>query len=521
MWNPPPETFAISGALAYDGLGNPPSPADLVVADGRISAIRPAGELNLTGIYRLSGKGLSLAPGFIDAHSHSEMEILRAPQADSKISQGVTTEVTGQCGFSPGIAMRRNERENLKGEDVGWDDLATYGVALKRREPAVNIVTLCGHNTLRQMVMKNDDRPPTATELQRMQEILDLSLRQGAAGLSSGLWYIPGKYADTNEMTELAKVLHGTGKPYVTHMRTEGDNLLESTKEAIRIAACGSGRLQISHIKTGSPRAWDLIDAMLEIIGTGMRDGVRITADRYPYLYSGTALRMILNQPYDRVADLNRVLRESAEEREKLTALLETPGWPLVPFERTIICHSNLPENAHFLGLNLVEIGKLLGISPARACVKFLTEEPYVYTAFGRMKAENLERFLALAWVACGSDAAAYPFDYSQGRAHPRAFGSFPRFFQAVRRQCGAAEAIRRMTSLAATIYNIPERGVLREGFHADLVLFEEDKFLDKADFVRPHTMCEGVHSVFVKGRLAFAGDAPERRGRHGDFLRV
>lgn len=521
MWNPLPETFAISGALAYDGLGNQPALADLLVADGKIAALRPAGELNLTGVHRISGTGLSLAPGFIDAHSHSDTEILRAPQADSIISQGVTTEVTGQCGFSPGIAMQKNERDNLKGEDLGWDDLATYAVALKRREPAVNIVTLCGHNTLRQMVMKNEDRPPTADELHRMQDILLVSLRQGAAGLSSGLWYIPGKYADTDEMTELAKVLRGTGKPYVTHLRTEGDNLLESTREAIRIAASGDGRLQISHIKTGSPKAWGLIDTMLEIVGESTRNGVRITADRYPYLYSGTGLRMILGQPYDRVADLHRVLRESAEEREKLVALLETPGWPLVPFDRTIICHSKLPGNAEFLGLTLVEIGKRLGISPARTCVKLLTEEAYVYTAFGRMSAENLERFLALDWVACGSDAAAYPFDYSQGRAHPRAFGSFPRFFQAVKTQRGAAAAIRRMTSLAATIYNLPKRGVLREGYHADLVLFEEEKFVDRADFVQPHARCEGVHSVFVNGKLAFAGDDPETRGRYGDFLRV
>lgn len=521
MWNPLPDTFAISGALVYDGLGNPPAPMDLVVADGRIAALRPAGELNLTGVYRISGTGLYLAPGFIDAHSHSDTEILRAPQADSKISQGVTTEVTGQCGFSPGIAMRKNERDNLKGEEVGWDDLASYAVALKRREPAVNIATLCGHNTLRQMVMKSEDRPPTPDELRRMQEILQLSLRQGAAGFSSGLWYIPGKYADTSEMIELAKVLKGTGKPYVTHLRTEGDNLLESTREAVRIAASGDGRLQISHIKTGSPKAWGLIDALLDLIGEGARASVQITADRYPYLYSGTGLRMILGPPYDRVANLHQVLRESAEEREKLVALLETPGWPLVPFDRTIISNSGLPENAAFLGLTLVEIGKRLGISPARACVKFLTEEAYVYTAFGRMNAENLERFLALDWVACGSDAAAYPFDHSQGRAHPRAFGSFPRFFQAVRKSCGPAAAIRRMTSLAAAIYNLPKRGVLREGYHADLVLFNEDTFVDRADFVNPHTICEGVHSVFVNGKLAFTGDDPEKRGRHGDFLRV
>lgn len=521
MWNDIPGTFAITGVRAYDGLGNEPGLIDLAVADGRIAALRPAGELTLAGVFRLGGDGLSLAPGFLDAHSHSDRNIVESPQADSKISQGVTTEVVGQCGFSPCVAPHPKEHGKEADANLEWEDLASYAACLDRCRPALNIVALCGHNTLRKTVMKNEDRAPTPTEMQRMQEILDRSLRQGAAGLSSGLWYIPGKYASSEEVMELATMLRGTGKPYVTHMRTEADALLEATQEAIRIAACGSGRLQISHLKTGSPQAWGLLDQLLELIAEASRDGLEITADRYPYLYSGTGLRMILGEPYDRFANLQQMLRDSAEEREKLVAMLETPGWPLVPFERVIICNSNLPENAGFLGMTLVEIGERLGVSPARACVQLLAGEAHVYTAFGRMDAGNLERIFGLDWVACGSDAAAYPFDDSQGRAHPRAFGSFPRFFRAVKEKRGAAEAIRRMTSLTARIYRIPERGVLREGYRADLVLFDEENFVDRADFVQPHRRSEGVHSVFVNGRLAFSGDEPEGRGRHGRFLRV
>ena len=421
-----PERFAIVGSLVYDGRGNAPRMGDVVVEDGRIAAVRPAGELNLAGTYRISGEGLSLAPGFVDAHSHSDGKVMEAPRADSKISQGVTTEVTGQCGFSPRLAPADRQAEGTAGKDTPWKDLASYATELNRRHPAVNIAVLCGHNTLRQSVMGSEDRAPTAAELRRMREILEGALRQGAAGFSSGLWYIPGKYSETTEVAELAAALRGTRKPYVTHMRSEGDELLEATAEAIRVAAAGSGRLQISHIKTCGRDNWTKFEGLMEAVAAGTRAGVRITADRYPYLYTGTGLRMLLPAPYDRIANLHGMLRDSADEREKLVALLQTPGWPLTPLERTIVCNSGLPENAPLLGLSLTEIGERLGVSPARACVDFLTAESYVYAAFGRMCPENLARFLALDWVACGSDASAYPFDLSQGRAHPRAFGTFP-----------------------------------------------------------------------------------------------
>lgn len=515
------DSFVITGAQVYDGLGTPPIAADVVVRAGKIVAVASPGELNLSGCRRVEASGLSLAPGFIDPHTHSDERIMQSPQADSKISQGVTTDIAGNCGFSPSIILTEETRRFYGGADtITWGDLASYAVELNRREPAINIMALCGHNTVRTTVMGDADRAPTAAELRRMQEIVATALAQGACGLSSGLWYIPGKYSQTDEMMALTAQLRGTGKNYVTHMRNEGDTLIEAVQEAVALAVNGDNRLVISHLKTMYKHNWRKIDRLLETIAVAQQSGLQLTADRYPYTYTGTGLRMVLPPPYCLVSDLPALLA-SAAERAKLTAVLATPDGPLVSLDKVVICNSTVLPDKRLLGQDLVTIGQALGEDPAALCVRLLASEKYTYTAFGTLCQENLERICAQPWVMCGSDENAYPFDKTQGVAHPRAFGSFPRFFQIVRKVQGSAEAIRRMTSLAALTHRVPERGILRAGYVADLVLFDEESYRDKADFVNSHACCTGVHSVYVNGQLAFTGENPEKRGRFGRFIPV
>lgn len=515
------DSFAITGAEVYDGLGTAPVGADVVVRAGRIAAVAPAGELNLSSCQRVEAAGLSLAPGFIDPHTHSDARIMQSPQADSKISQGVTTDIAGNCGFSPSIILTEEMREFCGGAEViTWNDLASYAVELNRRQPAINIMALCGHNTIRSTVMGQADRAPTAAELRRMQEIVATALAQGACGFSSGLWYIPGKYSETDEVMALTAQLRGTGKNYVTHMRNEGDTLIEAVQEAVALAVNGDNRLVISHLKTMYKQNWGKIDELLATIAAAQKSGLQLLADRYPYTYTGTGLRMVLPPPYCLVSDLPALLA-SAEERAKLTAVLSAVDGPLVALDKVVICNSAVLPDRKLLGQDLVAIGRALGEDPAALCVRLLGSEKYTYTAFGTLCQENLERICAQPWVMCGSDENAYPFDDSHGVAHPRAFGTFPRFFQMVRKSRGSAEAIRRMTSLAAQTYRVPERGILREGYVADLVLFDAEAYRDKADFAHPHACCEGVHSVFVNGQLAFTGENPNKRGRHGRFIPV
>ena len=503
-----PSQFIILNAKLYDGLGNAPFMADVCVNQGRIEAIAKAGTMHPSGVYTIDAEGLALSPGFVDAHSHSDTKIMDNPNADAKISQGVTTEVIGNCGSSATLTKH-----------ACWGDIESYAHELNLRQPAVNIVALAGHNTIRSMVMGYENREPTRDEMNQMKEILDKALKQGAAGLSSGLWYLPGKYSKTEEVVELASLLKGTNKPYATHMRSEGDGLLESIDEAMKIAAAGANRLEISHFKTSNKRNWNKLDAAFEKIEEGKRNGMTIFADRYPYIFSCTSLRMVVPAPYDLIANIREFLQTPEHQKEIIQAFEKLgdkgPNW-----ERVIVTDSGVASHKPYIGNNMKENAEMMGLTPPEATIKLLSEGT-PQGAFGKMSEENMHRILAKDWVVAGSDASANAYDYTVGRAHPRAFGTFPRFFQFARESAPDEQVIRRMTSLTASMFNIPERGVIKPGYRADLVLFDPDNFQCVFDFKAPHTPCTGVRFVFVNGKLAFDADDPTSRGRHGSFVPI
>ena len=364
-----------------------------------------------------------------------------------------------------------------------------------------------------------ENREPTRDEMNKMKEILDKALKQGAAGLSSGLWYLPGKYSKTEEVVELASVLKGTNKPYATHMRSEGDGLLESIDEAMKVAAAGANRLEISHFKTSNKRNWNKLDAAFEKIEEGKRNGMTIFADRYPYIFSCTSLRMVVPAPYDLIANIREFLQTPEHQKEIIQAFEKLgdkgPNW-----ERVIVTDSGVASHKPYIGNNMKENAEMMGLTPPEATIKLLSEGT-PQGAFGKMSEENMHRILAKDWVVAGSDASANAYDYTVGRAHPRAFGTFPRFFQFARESAPDEQVIRRMTSLTASMFNIPERGVIKPGYRADLVLFDPDNFQCVFDFKAPHTPCTGVRFVFVNGKLAFDADDPTSRGRHGSFVPI
>ncbi len=500
-----PEKFAICGVQLYDGLGSEEFQADVAVADGRIAAIGKTGELNLAGITQINGNGLALAPGFIDIHTHSDTDLINVPDAPSKIAQGVTLEVVGNCGTSPCIDKKKD-----------WHDLASYAEELNRRQPVLNIAALCGHSTLRSMAMGFENRRATDSEISRMQELLALALKQGAGGLSSGLIYMPGMFADTEELCRLVSVLKNTGKAYFTHMRSEGDQLLEAVQEAFTIAEAGDGILDISHLKTLNPANWHKVDALLELIRGKQRQGLKITADRYPYIYTGTSMQAHLPAPYNSTHELWKQLA-SPEEQEKLRGILvDQYGYEL---EHSILCGSANPAHTNLLGLTFAEIAVRQHRPPADVLVEMLTEPDCYHVAYKSLNQENLIKIYREDWVMPGSDGHSLPLDYSTKRAHPRSFGTFPRYFQLCREFLPTRELVRRMTSLPASVLKVKDRGVLKTGAIADLVLFDPEHYASRSDFEHPHTLADGIGKVFVNGRLAYNGIEQKVCGRHGHFV--
>ncbi len=491
----------IFGGNVCDGSGAEPSALDLLLEGERIADIGAPGSFDAVPAERISVKGLTVVPGFIDAHSHDDGSKIRFPEMRTKLLQGVTTTVDGNCGNSACC-----DRQSLAGKE--WRGLAEYAALLKREPASVNTVSLCGHNTIRRLVMGNSSAKPSAAELKEMQTLLEQAFQAGAAGWTTGLTYFPGKFADTEELLALSAVTKGSSKVYASHVRSEGDELIPAVKEAIAIGKAGSGEVEISHLKTIFPRNYHKIGALLETLERG-REEMILHADRYPYVFSSTRIGQILPAPYDRDVTLAEHLRSSAPFREEIKEALKRSPRDLAT---TILCQK---------GRTIAAIAEGKGCSIEHAAMEVLMESPEQKAAFLCMSEENMLKILSLPWVCAGSDGLSMLLDDPGCVGHPRSVGTFPRFFRVVSERCGIGEAIRRMTSLPATIFHIPERGMIRKGYFADLVILDLAKYDSRAGFFGEERMPSGVVRVLVNGRTAWDENAPECIGRHGRFLAI
>lgn len=498
--------FLISNVKLYDGTGAPGRTADVAVSSGVIAGISEGGSVSHSGLKEIDGDGLCLAPGFIDVHGHSDSDILELPGADSKISQGITTEVAGNCGFS----------DFLERGDGGFE---SYAKEVDAARPAINLACLVGHNTLRTVVMGEAARPAYPHEAEKMRRLAAEALARGAAGLSSGLWYSPGIFADQEEVCSLASALRGTGKVYATHLRSEGDTLIESIREACAIARAGSGLLQISHFKTWGSSNWGKLNQALDVIGEERKTGLRITLDRYPYLYAGTGLRMCLPAPWSAMTpERIHELLQSEEERNRLAAELKKTGPSGCTWDRIILAGTDVPAHEKYLKKTLLQSASEEGLDPADLCVRLLTNELNPFAMSGLLCEENLKTILKQDCVMPGSDAGLASFQIRSG--HPRKFGAMARFFRMTADLVSPEEAIRRMTSLGADIFQLKGRGRILPGYMADLVLFDERRFQAPEDYADPVRPAPGIEAVWVSGELAWT-PGEGSIGRSGRFLRV
>ena len=500
----------------YDGTGKPSFMADVAVRDDKIADVVPSGTLKQTGCTVIDGRGKALVPGFVDVHTHSDAATYRIPSADSKLMQGVTTDISGNCGSSYYLVGAKTATDALK--DV-YGNFRAFLDLVEKASPAVNVAYLCGHNALRINAMGYETRRPTPEEMRRMKELLADALANGAAGFSSGLYYLPGKFAETEEVKELASLLRGTGKPYATHMRSESDRILEAIAEAIAIARAGDNNLEISHFKTCAESNWGKLDAAFAIIGEARKSGMNVLEDRYPYVYCGTSLRMIVPDPFDKVdsATLCGRLKEDAAYRAELLEAMRAKVTR--DLNRVLVVRSPIPEHRPYYAKSLVEIGRMMGVSAHEAVVKLLASGDTPSAAYGSMNEDNLERILADPYVVCGSDSSIC--DFSNGGIHPRAFGACPKFFRIAAKSCPYAEVIRRMTSLGAAKFNIRGRGVVAPGYFTDMVLLDLDSYDSNADYGHANRIPTGVDSVYVNGKLAWSSDPEAKTVRAGRVLRI
>ncbi len=503
----------IANGLVVDGTGAPAFEGDVLVEGDKIAAIIPkGGEVpRAADCETLDATGCLVTPGFIDAHTHSDAYLVIEPGAPSKISQGITTEVNGQCGGSVvpryGEARLSSDWASILGEHLTWHSLAEYRAVLEEAKPAVNTVQFIGHNTLRSSVVGYAGQVATPDELKREVYLLEQAMDEGGWGLTTGLIYQPGKYAAPEEVELLAKTAAKKGGLYATHMRSEGDHILEAIDEVIDLARRTGIRAEISHLKTSGRANWGKIDAVLEKVEAGMREGVLLGSDRYPYCAAGTDLDVVFpDWAGEGAAKAECVRLADPATRARIAAEITASGrdWASVMIGGT--WHD---ETRAFSGRTVAEILKERPNLTAGELICEILAKDLCRTGafFFTMSEVNLDKILAKPWILPGSDASLRaPWGpLGVDHPHPRAYATMPEFYRRVRALgVPREEAIRRMTDAVARRFGLRGRGRLERGAFADVLIWNEADFKGTATYLKPHSFSTGIIAAFVNGVLSY-----------------
>jgi N-acyl-D-amino-acid deacylase len=479
--------IVIRGATVFDGTGAAPFSADLAIRNDRIAAL---GKIEGTGAHELDAHGLALAPGFIDVHSHDDFAVLTSPAMDFKVMQGVTTDVVGNCGMgaAPYDAVRAHFGMFF-GEAAlpGWDGYRGYLDTVDRDPPSLNVAALVGHNTVRAAVMEMARRAPSAEELRAMRALVREGLEAGAVGLSTGLIYEPGRHAATEEIIELAREVASCGGVYATHMRNEASGLLDAVREAIRIGRESGARVQISHHKAAGQRNWGRVRDSIALIEEARAAGLDVTADQYPYTSGSTVLSAVLH---------NNALNPQGDRG----------GVARVEPERVLI--ASAPAHPEYEGKTIAELAAAFGLSAEDAARKVDADDHgRTIAILDLMNEGDVRTVMRHPTTMIGSDGIPLG-----GKPHPRLYGTFARVLGRYARELGLLpmeQAVHRMTGMAAAKFGLNDRGVMRAGAFADLVVFDPAAVIDTATYQEPKRYPAGIAHVFVNGA------AVVRDGRH------
>jgi N-acyl-D-amino-acid deacylase len=523
-----------------DGTGSPWFEGSVAIKDGKISDI---GRLGNVGAKRvIDAAGLMVTPGFIDLHSHSDYTLLVDGTAQSKIRQGVTAEIVGEAAsagpiLEPAAADFDNGTAPLTQKDGlkrDWTTLGEYFARAERQGISVNIASYVGSGQVRLDVMGNVNRAPTSEELAKMEGLVEQSMREGAIGLASGLIYAPNMFAKSDELIALARVAARFGGLYTTHIRGESANSVQALSEAIEIAEKAGLPGHILHFKSNGRANWGRMPELVKLIQAARDRGVDITADQYPYLAGMTSLAQCLPPKYlegtadQVVARLNHP-KARAEIREAIDKGL--PGWDnnevkdCGGWHGVLLAGCQRLENKKYEGKRLDEVARLRGQDPVDAlCDLLIAEHATPMAVYFSMGDADVELAMQQPWVGIGSDGAAVnPSMEFMGRPHPRFYGTFPRVLGLYVREkhvLTLPDAVRKMTSLPAQIIGLTDRGLLRPGMAADIVLFDAQTVKDRATFEDPSQYPAGIPYVIVNGVVVI--DKGEHTGaKPGRVLKV
>ena len=522
--------IVLRGGTVLDGTGGPGLRADVGVVGDAIAAL---GEISAEqGRRVIDAAGLHVSPGFIDIHTHSDPDVLAYPTADSRVRQGVTTELAGNCGSSAaplageGVEERKEDWRR-EGVEADWTDVASYLGQLERTGLSLNQALLVGQGTLRDNAVGSVDRLLSADEMAAVSRALEEGLDQGAFGLSTGLEYVPGRYTPTAEIVALTRIVARRGGLYATHIRNEESQVLEAVAEAIEIGRSAGARVQISHLKAAGEVNWPKQRAALDLIEAGRGGGVEVLADAYPYTAYSTDL-LILMPGWAREGATAAVLARLRDpagrariRREVEASVAEDPGG----WDRIVITSVKTSANQALVGRNMTEIAEGWSVDPAEAYTRLMEEESTSVGFVGHaMSPANVDRVLAHPLVMIGSDGSsmAPTGRAAETRPHPRSYGAFARVLGVYARERGLLDlptAVRKMTSMPADQIGLTDRGRIAPGKKADLVVFDAATVADTATFENPHRYPVGIAHVLVNG-VSVVQDGAHTGVRPGRALR-
>ncbi|HYO14061.1 MAG TPA: D-aminoacylase [Thermoanaerobaculia bacterium] len=505
----------LRGGTIYDGSGGKPFVGDVALRGDRIAKVGSLGDAR--GKVELDAKGLAVAPGFINMLSWATESLIADGRAQSDIRQGVTLEVMGE-GWSMGPLNETMKKEAVEQQgdikyDITWTTLGEYLDGLVARGISVNVSSFVGATTVRVHEVGYANRPPTPEELARMRRLVTQAMEEGALGVGSSLIYAPAFYAGTDELVALCEEAGKYGGMYISHMRSEGNRLVEAVDELITIARRAGVPAEIYHLKAAGRQNWGKLDAVIRKIEEARASGVRITTDMYTYTAGATGLDAAMPpwvQEGGLKAWIERLKDPATREKVKKEMTTPTDAWENLYLaagpEQTLLVAFKNDKLKPLTGKSLAEVAKMRGKSPEETAMDLVIEDDSrVGTVYFLMSEDNVRRQVALPWMSFGSDAEALAPEgvFLKSNPHPRAYGNFARLLGKYVRDekvIPLESAVRKLTSLPAANLKIRDRGLLKEGYFADLALFDPAKIQDHATFDKPHQYATGMRHVFVNG---------------------
>src|SRR5687768_7874132 len=520
--NPAAFDVIITGGTVYDGSGRPPRRADVGLRGDRIATIGNLSRATATTVE--DATGLAVAPGFINMLSHSGSSLIVDPRSLSEIKQGVTTQIFGETSMGPlNDQMKQRMRETRGDTKIEWTTLAEYLNYLEKRGIPQNVASFIGAVTIREHVIGLEDKQPTPAQLEQMRELVRREMEAGALGITTALIYPPAFFARTEELTELCKVAAKYKGKYTTHMRSEGNQLIEAVQETIRISREAGLPAEIYHLKASGAANWPKMDQVFKIIQNARHSGLKITANMYTYTAGGTGLDASM-PPWvwdgGREAGYKRL--QDSDTRKKIADAIRTPSndWENLYLlagspDRLLLASFRSEKLKPLVGKTLGEVAKMRGKDPVETIIDLVLEDrSRIGTIYFLMSEDNLKKQMRQSWVSFGSDAASIAPEGNvlRSAAHPRAYGNFARLLGKYVREekvISLTEAVRRLSSLPATNLGLDHRGFLKPGMFADVVVFDPQTIADRSTFENPHQLSVGVQHVFVNGTQVLKDGEP------------